>query len=457
MGLVADLTLAAAFLSSGSINSITNKILYQTQGKNIGGEYQYFDRPWLNTFIMFCGEFLCMGIYGVFFLYYHYWSKADDNEDKQDIDEEALAEKKKYAFISREEVMRNPTGGLGWKYPLYITLFAFCDLLATTLAGIGLLFCSASIIQIIRGFVIVFTMLFAWPILHRKPLNFQLLGVCFALIGLFIVGASAVLSDNSGNTGSQANTIGNTILGIGLTLVGQLFSSTQFVLEEKLLKQDSGEITPIPPLFLVGSEGLAGAILSAAIALPVTNAIPGNDFGSYENMKNSFYMLFHNPKILGIKFFFFLSIAFFNWCGFVYSKALSATSRTLVDALRTIIVWIIMVICFYTTDAQYGEPVSYWSILQAVGFVFMLTGTVTHNDIGGAGQKIVSRCKKHEEYVSSDEIELEDEKKESSDEEKEVSTSSNDENEVQEEVEEELLIEKDSISSSDTSSIDNNE
>ncbi|OHT12116.1 hypothetical protein TRFO_03750 [Tritrichomonas foetus] len=397
MGVLANVGLATAFLGTGSLNTITNKILYQTQGVNIGGDIQYFDRPWLNTFIMFLGELLCLIVYGIIALIMlHIPPKVDDDSDSNlTIEEKAAkkAEKNRYAFITRDEVMRNPTGGLGWKYPLYVTLFGACDLGGTTLMGIGLTFCNASIIQIVRGFVIVFTMLFAWPILHRKPNPHQLLGVMFSVIGLIVVGVSAVLNNGAGSVGSKENTIGNTILGIGLTLVGQLFSATQFVLEEKLLKQDNGEVAPIPPLFLVGSEGLAGTILCAAIALPVVNAIPGNDFGSYENMKNSFYMLFHNKFLLGIQFLAFMSIAFFNWCGFVYSKALSATSRTLVDALRTIIVWIVMVGVYYGTKAKYGEPISIWSILQAGGFVFMLLGTITHNNIAGVGRKFTKCCK----------------------------------------------------------------
>lgn len=402
MGLLINALLATAFLGTGSLNTITNKILYQTKCTNRAGEQQYFDRPWFTTSVMFLGEFFCLIMYGIIAAFYRCIppkvDNIDTNRELTPEEEEKLLERKRYSFISREEVERNPTGGLGWKYPLYIILFAFCDLGGTTLMSIGLTLCNASIIQIVRGFVIVFTMLLSWAILHRKPVAHQILGVCFSVLGLIIVGISAICSSSSGGSGLVDDDGGaiKTAFGIGLTLVGQVFSATQFTLEEKLLKQDNGDVAPIPPLFLVGSEGLAGCVLAYGIALPVVNIIPGNDFGSYENMKNSFYMLAHNPFIFGICFLSFASIAIFNWCGFVYSKALSAASRTVVDCLRTIIVWIVMITCYYTTH-RYGEPVSKWSILQVCGFVFMVLGTITHNNVLGLGMKFTKPCHKNDE------------------------------------------------------------
>lgn len=397
MGVVAELLLAGAMLSTGSLNTVAKKVMYQTKGVNIDGEIEYYKKPWVCTFFMFCGESMCMLFFVLFAIYYRFCNK----QSKESVESQTLSElsvpqeDNKIRFVTREEVSNDPTGGLGFKFPLYVTLFASCDLLSTSLTGIGLMYCNASIIQILRGFVIVFTMLFAWLFLKRKPKIFQTVGVLFALFGLCCVGASAVLAER-GST-DENHTVYEQLLGIGLTLLSQVFSSIQFVLEEKLLKQNSHKISPIPPLFLVGSEGLAGAILSICVALPIANAIPGSDHGSYENFKNSFYMLFHNVQIPILQFLYFISISFFNWTSFIYSKVLSSTSRTLVDACRTIVVWIVMVIVFYATVHAYGEPITYWSILQVFGFVGMLLGTTTHNNIGGVGEKVTGCCTKKDE------------------------------------------------------------
>ena len=67
---------------------------------------------------------------------------------------EALAEKRKYTIITPDELTKNPIGDLGWKYVLYVTLFAALDIGGTTLGNIGYNNCDASIIQIIKGFSI---------------------------------------------------------------------------------------------------------------------------------------------------------------------------------------------------------------------------------------------------------------------------------------------------------------
>lgn len=387
VSLAAELALAGVMLSTGSLNTISKKVMYETNGTNIDGGTELYSKPWLCTLVMFCGESMCMLFFYLFALYFKCTKKKSDEIQASNghVSEFQVKEQTKIQFVTREETENDPTGGLGWKFPFCVLLFATCDLLSTTLTGIGLLYCNASIVQMLRGFVIVFTMLAAWLFLKRKPTVFQVIGVLFAIVGLVMVGSSAVANDAA--SGGEQHKVSDTFLGIGLVLCSQLFSSIQFVFEEKLLK--SGKTAPIPSLFLVGSEGIAGAFLSLAVALPTVNAIHGSDHGSYENFKNSTYMLFHNLQIGILQFLYFISIAFFNWSSFLYSKALSATARTLVDALRTIVVWIVMASIYPLTHNVYGEGVSYWSILQAVGFVFMMLGTTTHNNISGMGDKVV--------------------------------------------------------------------
>lgn len=390
VSLAAELALAAVMLSTGSLNTISKKVMYQSSGINIDGEIEKYQKPWLCTLVMFCGESMCMLFFYLFALYFKCTKKE---EDKQPLSISEVSEQpveSKIEFVTREETERDPTGGLGWKFPFIVALFASCDLLSTTLTGIGLLYCNASIVQMLRGFVIVFTMLFAWVFLGRKPKITQVTGVLFAIFGLVMVGGSAVASDAK-NKSSEGHDIKETLLGIALVLCSQIFSSIQFVFEEKLLKQNGGKAAPIPSLFLVGSEGIAGAILSLGVALPIVNAIHGKDHGSYENFRNSTYMLFHNTQIGVLQFLYFISIAFFNWSSFVYSKTLSATARTLVDALRTIVVWITMASIYPITHSKYGEGVSLFSILQGAGFIFMMLGTITHNNVAGFGDGVVKR------------------------------------------------------------------
>ena len=62
-----------------------------------------------------------------------------------------------------------------------------------------------------------------------------------------------------------------------------------------------------------------------------------------------------------------------------------------IDALRTIVVWITMASIFPITNHVYGEGVSVFSILQGAGFIFMMLGTITHNNIAGFGDSVIRK------------------------------------------------------------------
>jgi hypothetical protein len=71
----------------------------------------------------------------------------------------------------------------------------------------------------------------------------------------------------------------------------------------------------------------------------------------------------------------YFSIAFFNFFGVSISKELSAIHRTLIDATRTICVWIVQIFIYYVVSKDYGEAWSHpGSYLQLFGFVLLVLG-----------------------------------------------------------------------------------
>ncbi|CAL6016780.1 EamA-like_transporter family protein [Hexamita inflata] len=382
-------------LSFGTINTVVKKIMYQTDGKNIDGGMEPYAKPWWCTLIMFMGEAMCLVAY--------YCIKAS----------------RKGVYAPDDKYIRqDPTGGMGYKnFLLLVLLLSTCDLLQTTLTGIGLLYCPASITQILRGFLIVFVLGSARIFLKRIPKTFHLFGVCSALVGLIFVGINALLNAKNENSG-----IGGIVLGICLTLTAQVFSSIQFVFEEKFMK---GKYD-IPSLYLVGFEGIFGMLLCICVFLPAVYFIPGKDHGSYENFINSAYMMFNNPLLLGLQVLYFVSISFFNFMALTISKMLSATHRALIDALRTASVWVVMVIIYYATlkskpahdNKPYGEELNWYSFIEAFGFVCMIFGTLVHNNVGGFGLKVMAifkigegeveccKCEKKYHQIGADEEDL---------------------------------------------------
>ena len=178
-------------LTFGTINTAIKKVMYQTEGRNIAGGYEPYAKPWWCTLIMFLGELMCLFVYWII--------KASRRGN--------ISPNDKY-------IRRDPTGGMGYpRFCVLVVLLALCDLLQTTMTGIGLIYCPASITQILRGFLIVFVLGASRIFLRRIPRMFQLFGVCMALGGLIYVGVNAML--NANNTGT---TVGGIALGIMLTL-----------------------------------------------------------------------------------------------------------------------------------------------------------------------------------------------------------------------------------------------
>jgi len=79
----------------------------------------------------------------------------------------------------------------------------------------------------------------------------------------------------------------------------------------------------------------------------------------------------NNPTIMVAMVCMIFSIAFFNFFGISVTKKMSAAHRMVLDSVRTIIVWIVGL-------GAFGEK---FSILQFVGFLILISGTLVYNVI----------------------------------------------------------------------------
>ena len=207
---------------------------------------------------------------------------------------------------------------------------------------------------------------------RRKLFGFHALGLAVVFAGLGVVGASSLLNNSSGSSGFD----GKAVLGLALVVAGQLCNAVQMVVEEMYLKNRN-----IAPLKVVGMEGFFGLIIMIFIILPVLYFIPGKDGGRYENSLEAFKMMSENGVLMAMVLLYLSSIAFYNFCGLSVAKRISAVVRTLVDALRTIVVWACSLIIFYSGAEDYGEAWTVWSWMQLGGFVLLVTGTLIYNSI----------------------------------------------------------------------------
>jgi drug/metabolite transporter (DMT)-like permease len=144
---------------------------------------------------------------------------------------------------------------------------AMLDLGATAFSIAGLVYLDVSIFQMISNSNIVFVALMKHFILKNLLYRFHWVGVFWIVVSVFIGGSSALLkSQISGNvTDGSGVTATDTLVGVVLVMAGAALFAVQTVMDEKLMKVD----IPVPPLLLIGMQGLWGVVLSILVMFPM--------------------------------------------------------------------------------------------------------------------------------------------------------------------------------------------
>ena len=378
-------------LITGSINTIANKLQQNTTSKGV----KYKGHQKFITFCMFNGEFVCLLIY---------WLKEGRFKKKQ----------KSESLISNVEEKNNNNK----KEPkIWYFLFpAIFDILGSSISSISLTFLPTSIYQMFRGAIIIFTCTASILFLKNKYYKHHFLGIVIVILGLIIVGLDAVINGDSSEGENPA-------FGIFLVVLSQVFSCFLFITEEKLLK---GYETP--PLKAVGLEGMWGVLCYIVLLFIFyfirceswpnflkdgvcirDNEIEEESTIRFENAIFALKQIYASTKLKCYLSLYVCSIAFFNFSGLTISKYSSATSRTIVDTARTILVWIF----FLTMPFVPEETKETFSWLQLLGFVVLVIGGLIYNEIlvlpfWGFANNTKEAIKKREKL----EIEIEEKTKE---------------------------------------------
>lgn len=66
-----------------------------------------------------------------------------------------------------------------------------------------------------------------------------------------------------------------------------------------------------------------------------------------------------------------ISIAFFNFAGISVTKEISATTRTVLDSIRTLVIWL------FSLSVGWEQ----YATLQLFGFILLVSGIMVHNDV----------------------------------------------------------------------------
>ncbi|KAG5890717.1 hypothetical protein JTB14_026023 [Gonioctena quinquepunctata] len=335
--------LALVMVITGSINTLSTKWADDIKSVGRDGVEKKFEHPFFQASTMFLGELSCLLVFKI--LYRIYSRRADGTEDVHGL-----------------------TKGNRIFNPLILFIPAMCDMTATSIMYIGLNLTYASSFQMFRGSVIVFVGLLSTGFLGRVLGKKQWAGIFLVIIGLTTVGVADFMSSDTSSSGKGKNDI---ITGDMLIVIAQVIQSIQMVVEEKFV---SGQ--DIPALQAVGWEGLFGFTVLGLLQIPFYFIHAGppvtqNSGDRLEDALDAFVQIGNSWQLMLAVLGSLLSIAFFNFAGVSVTKELSATTRMVLDSVRTIVIWLFSL-------AFLGQ-VFQW--LQLLGFVLLLSGMCIYNGI----------------------------------------------------------------------------
>lgn len=346
--------------------------------------------PIWQSFAMFCGEALCFVVVGVAAIVRLVKSRRaasyrplliDEARGSGDaVDDEGYGsdpDSSAAALLASSMHKYSPNPPLVGAKTLYLALPAIFDIIGTTIMSLGLLFVPASIFQMCRGALVLFVGLFSVVFLKRRLERYQWLSLFQVCAGVFLVGLSTVYGAKSGHGEAidtdavnvqKTSTFATTVAGVLMIVGAQIFSASQFVLEEHILGQYS-----IEPIRVAGFEGVYGVSITF-IGIVLSHVTYGGSRSGRDttwDVQAGLNAIASSSRVATAFAVFALSIAAFNFFGLSVTRSVSATSRSTIDTCRTLFIWLV--------SMALGWESFKW--LQLLGFVLLVHATLVFNGV----------------------------------------------------------------------------
>ncbi|KAK6331111.1 hypothetical protein TWF696_003181 [Orbilia brochopaga] len=375
------LALVAGMLLTGCSNTLLTKWQDQQCVRNCTdpdpAKRELFEQPVIQTLQMFIGEMGCWLVIALHGLYVRVQQRRRaGNAGYQPLAPGPLEDDGGDPAAPSSPVLKALTAPgdrppLSGGKVLLLGLPAVCDICGTTLMNVGLLFVAASVYQMTRGALVLFVGLFSVLFLKRHLYLFHWLALFIVVVGVAVVGlAGAVFKkpeQHEIDADAGEDVVLRSIVGVLLIAGAQVFTATQFVLEEYIL-----EAYAMEPLQVVGWEGIFGFSVTAVgmvflhYTIGVTESGRGGYFDAAEGLRE-----LGIGNVLVSSVLIMISIGAFNFFGISVTRSVSATSRSTIDTCRTLFIWIVSLALGWERFLP----------LQLLGFGLLVYGTFLFNEI----------------------------------------------------------------------------
>jgi hypothetical protein len=395
--------LVGMMLLTGCANTILTKYQDKQCVRNCDGHGKphLFEQPVIQTVQMFIGEMGCwIVVFGLYLtrlvqskmksapMLYQPVNTEEEDEDsilRPRSSQEAASPALKPLVPNADD--RTPLKGFK---VFMLAIPACCDITGTTLMNVGLLFVVASIYQMTRGALVLFVGLFSVIFLKRKLHLFHWVALFVVVLGVALVGLAGAIGSSKDPLDDPAHSpelkatvvllargaaaqatdpaVIQTVVGIFLIAGAQIFTASQFCLEEWILEHYALE-----PLKVVAWEGIFGFLVTVVVQVILHFTVGVSKKGKYGyfDAEEGYREIFNNRAIGISSLFIMVSIGGFNFFGLSVTRSISATSRSIIDTCRTLFIWLV--------SLGLGWETFKW--LQVVGFALLVYGTFLFNEL----------------------------------------------------------------------------
>ena len=344
------------FLLFGIANAVTMKLLFIFEAEGLP-EYGYhqFQKPWWGTLVTFTGMALATPIYLILC--------ARDR--------------------SRGENKLKLISELSVKDIFEFAIPAFSDLFEGIVSAVCIVFVGVSIDSMMKSGTLVGVSLISRFLFKVHFAPFKWFFIVWVVIALTMVGASGIISadDSATITGST----GVVTIIIILKFVSQVGYAVKISYEEYFVQKKGYH-----PVMICGLEGCWSAGICAFICMPIVQYLPGEEGnGIREDTLDTFAMLGNSGQAIAMSIVIVCLGLTYNCVSTTLIGRTSAVIRTLMEAFRTFLIWMVQFLLFYTLRTNpdtykyrmAGEEWSTGSYVQLAGFILMTWALFGYNKL----------------------------------------------------------------------------
>ena len=223
----------------------------------------------------------------------------------------------------------------------------------------------------LNGASIIFVTVVSRIMIKRPIFRHNALGCFFAFMGFVIVGLSALV----GGGASDEIPTSSVILGVALTLTYLMIAAVQANTEELILRNKAIHVQR-----MIGLEGLYGMIWSFTMCMifsffPCIHPDLCHIEGQFEDIIAAAQEIISQPGLAFWCFSAAIAVLLLNLCGLILVKHVSAVFKSFWGTMGIISIW--------ATSILLGleEFNLQKSSIQAGGFVFLVLGNFTYNEV----------------------------------------------------------------------------